>query len=105
MQQLPGGMSVARQQLAAAGNKSSIEAGVISSPASEAAERAAVDYLMQHVLTGRPERHCVKDAILGKPGAKNATVAAFRNMVKMHLASSGFKERWNALKARVSADD
>lgn len=78
-----------------------MEAG--SSAASEAAERSAVDYLVQHVLTSRPERHLVKDAILPKPSAKNGTVAVFRSFLSQYLSSNEFKKRWDALKAQVSS--
>lgn len=57
---------------------------------------------MQHVLTSRPERHFVVDAILPKPSAKNQSVAAFRSSLSQYLGSWEFKKRWNALKAQVS---
>lgn len=71
--------------------------------ASEAAERKAVDYLVNNVLTSRPQRHVVENAILPKLKATNKTVAEYRTKVSNYLSSSEFKQRWDALKAQVGA--
>lgn len=96
--QLPGAASTSKQ-LAAASTDSSVEPQ--QDAASEAAERAAVDYLTQHVLTTRPSRHVVDNAMLSRLTATNKTVEEYRNKVSQYLSSSEFKQRWDALKAQV----
>lgn len=92
---LPGAASTSKE-LAAGSIESQQDA------ASEAAERAAVDYITQHVLTSRPERHVVDNVMLSKLTAKNKTVEEYRSKVSQYLSSSGFKQRWDALKTQVS---
>jgi len=91
-----------KQQLVTAGQSSS--SGSAVQDTSEAAERAAVDYLTNHVFTSRPQRHPVTDAILPRLKATNKTVQQYRSSVAAYLNSelSEFKQRWDALKAQVS---
>jgi hypothetical protein len=80
---------------------SSIESSQQQDAASEAAERRAVDYLVNNVLTSRPQRRPVDNVILPTLKAKNKTVEQYRSKVSAYLGSSEFKQRWDALKAQV----
>jgi len=88
-----------KQQLVLPGQSSS---GSAEQDTNEAAERAAVDYLANHVLTSRPQRHPVQDAILPTLKATNKTVQQYRSSVAAYLNSTEFKQRWDALKGQVS---
>jgi hypothetical protein len=57
---------------------------------------------MQHVLTSRPARHPVHNAILPHLTAPNKTLAEYRSKVAAYLNSTEFKQRWDALKTQVS---
>lgn len=106
---LPGSFSTSSSnQLSAASVTSSTAGGSSGSiadlqqdAASEAAEMAAVEYLTQHVLTSRPQRHYVENVMLSKLTATNKTVEQYRSKVSQYLSSSEFKKRWDALKAQV----
>ena len=66
---------------------------------------AAVEYLTQHVLTSRPQRHYVENVMLSKLTATNKTVEEYRSKVSQYLSSSEFKKRWDALKAQVRGQE
>lgn len=95
--QLPVGSSSSSKQV-----DSSIESQQQQDAASEAAERRGVDYLVNNVLTSRPQRRPVDNVILPTLKAKNKTVEQYRSKVSAYLSSSEFKQRWDALKAQTT---